>query len=381
MRLAFVVAAALAALPVSARTLVVHPGDSIRAAVARASPGDRIQVLPGTYREGGARDRNAVTVTTANLTIVGVPHPGAPVVLENAGAQQFGFWVSPANSAGAAQDDPEHPPCGLDGTTLRGFSLQGFTLRGFAVHGAHLACVDGFTLSGNTADGNGVYGLFPVVSRHGLITGNTVTNTQTDAGIYVGQSDDVLVTSNHVSGNLLGIEIENSRNCAVVGNTVTGNTQGIFVDILPFLERNTQENTLVAFNEVRDNNRDNTAEEGDILAVVPSGTGILIAGGHATTVLGNDVRGNQFTGVAVASLCFGLALQGQECAGLDIDPDPSGDRIVGNRVTGNGGAKAFLPPPFNDLAADLIWDGSGTDNCWSRNLFATSVPPVLPACK
>jgi parallel beta-helix repeat protein len=381
MRLVLAAAAALWALPASARTFVVHPGDSIRAAVARASPGDRIQVLPGTYREGAPGDRNALTISTPDLEIRGLSRPGAPVVLENAGAQQFGLWVSPANSAGAAQDDPEHPPCGRDGSTVRGFALRGFTVRGFSVHGVHLACVDGFTLRDNSADGNGVYGLFPVVSRHGVISGNTVTNTQTDAGIYVGQSDEVVIAGNRVTGNLLGIEVENSRNCAVAGNEVSGNTLGIFVDILPFLLRGTQESTVVAYNQVHANNRESTAVPGDILSVVPSGTGILVAGGKGTTVLGNDVRGNQFTGVAVASLCFGLALQGNDCSGLDIDPDPSFDRIVGNVVIGNGSAAAFLPPPFDALAADFIWDGSGTDNCWSRNRFGTSVPDPLPACR
>src|SRR4051794_26774807 len=107
MRLVLAVAAALVALPASARTFVVHPGSSIRAAIARAAPGDRIEVLPGTYREGGPRERNALTVTTAGLQIVGLSRPGAPVLLENAGLQQFGFWVSPANSAGAAQDNVE----------------------------------------------------------------------------------------------------------------------------------------------------------------------------------------------------------------------------------------------------------------------------------
>src|SRR5690242_17309143 len=247
MRLVLAAAAALCALPASARTFVVHPGGSIRAAVARASPGDRIEVLPGTYREGAPGDRNALTIAVP-LEIRGLSRPGAPVVLENAGAQQFGLWVSPANSAGAAEDDPEHPPCGRDGSTVRGFSLRGFTVREFAVHGVHLACVDGFSLRDNAADGNGVYGLFPVVSRHGVISGNTVTNTQTDAGIYVGQSDDVVITGNRVTGNLLGIEVENSRNCAVADNQVSGNTMGIFVDILPFLLRGTQESTLVAYN-------------------------------------------------------------------------------------------------------------------------------------
>lgn len=42
--------------PAAARTITVHPGESIRAALAQASPGDRVQVLPGTY----AKDRPAI---------------------------------------------------------------------------------------------------------------------------------------------------------------------------------------------------------------------------------------------------------------------------------------------------------------------------------
>lgn len=81
----------------------------------------------------------------------------------------------------------------------------------------------------------------------------------------------------------------------------------------------------------------------------------------------------------MVSLCLGLALQGIPCDGLDIDPAPVGDRVVGNRVLGNG--TALLPPPFDALEADLVWDGSGSDDCWSGNQFGTSVPPQLPACR
>jgi hypothetical protein len=91
------------------------------------------------------------------------------------------------------------------------------------------------------------------------------------------------------------------------------------------------------------------------------------------------VRGNGFAGIAVASLCLGLALQGIPCTGLDIDPDPVNDRIAGNRLENNGTVPQ--PDPFFDaLRADLIWDGSGAGNCWSRNVFATSTPAQLPAC-
>lgn len=369
-----------ACVPVRASTIVVRPGDSIRAALSRASPGDRIEVLPGTYREGAPGDLNALTVTIDGIALVGRSSPGHPVVLENAGGQSYGVWVSPADSAGPGpQADDEHPPCGLVGTAIHGFSIGGFTVRGFAEHGVHLACVDGFSIVGNEAQDSGVYGLFPVVSRNGVIARNVVTGTATDAGIYVGQSDRVLVASNVATGNELGIEIENSRNCAAVGNQVFGNTMGLFVDILPFLERTTQEATLVVGNSVRDNNRPNTADPADLLGVLPPGLGILVAGGRATTVAGNEVTGNGFAGIAVVSLCLGLALQGAGCDGLDIDPNPVDDRVIGNQVLGNG--TALLPPPFDGLAADLVWDGSGSNDCWSGNRFGTSVPPQLPACR
>ncbi|MGE5715214.1 MAG: NosD domain-containing protein, partial [Acidobacteriota bacterium] len=227
-------AVGLSPVPLLARTIVVHPGHSIRAALQQAKPGDRVQVLPGLYHEGAAGDLSALTIDTDAIELVGVPSPARPVVLENAGGQSYGIWVSPADSAGPGpQSDPEHPPCGLSGAKLDGFSLSGITVRGFAVHGVHLACVDGFSMTNNVADGNGVYGLFPVVSRNGVMSNNEALNTATDAAIYVGQSDNVLITANRVHDNLLGIEVENSRHCAVTANEVYGNTFGIFVDILP----------------------------------------------------------------------------------------------------------------------------------------------------
>jgi hypothetical protein len=68
-----------------ARTIVVHPGDSIRAAIANASAGDRVQVLPGVYHEGSPGDLNAISITTSGIELVGLSSPTRPVVSENAG--------------------------------------------------------------------------------------------------------------------------------------------------------------------------------------------------------------------------------------------------------------------------------------------------------
>jgi parallel beta-helix repeat protein len=257
--------------------------------------------------------------------------------------------------------------------------VSGFTIRGFDADGLHLACVDGFSITNNVADANGVYGFFPIVSRNGVIARNEVVNTVRDAGIYVGQSDSVVVEHNRVHDNLLGIEIENSRKCSVVENEIHDNTFGLFVDLQPFLQRTTAEGTLVALNLIHDNNRPNSSEPGDPLALLPPGIGVLLVGADGTSVWRNTVSGNQFAGIGVASFCLALALQGQPCGDLDIEPNPDGNRIVGNRLDENG-TVPIADPMLDSLRADLVWDGSGSGNCWSANVFDTSVPPDLPPC-
>jgi parallel beta-helix repeat protein len=362
-----------------AKTIVVHTGDSIRSAVNNASPGDTILVQPGVYREGAPGDLNAVTITKAGLQLVAQSSPGQPVVLDNPGGQSFGFWVSPSDSAGASgQSDPERPPCANSGARLNGFTLRGFTLRNFAVHGAHLACVDNFVITANHASGNGVYGLFPVLSTQGVVANNTAENTPQDAAIYVGQSKQVVVDGNVARGSLIGIEVENSQNCVVSNNDVYGNTVGIFVDVLPDLAVKVQQTTTLAGNRVHDNNSPNTAT-GDNAALLP-GVGIFLLGADTTTVTGNAVTGNQLSGISMLSFCTAAALSGLGCSGIDIDPNPDGNRVVGNNVVNNG-TVPFPDPTVDALRADLSWDGSGSNDCWSGNHFGTSVPSPLPACQ
>jgi parallel beta-helix repeat protein len=95
------------------------------------------------------------------------------------------------------EENNEKPPCASNGSTIHGFSIRRFTLRGFDKHGLHLACVNGFLIDENVAENNGVYGIFPVLSRDGVLTNNTVRGTVRDAGVYVGQSDFVLIAGKH----------------------------------------------------------------------------------------------------------------------------------------------------------------------------------------
>jgi hypothetical protein len=138
-------------------------------------------------------------------------------------------------------------------------------------------------------------------------------------------------------------------------------------------------NNQIDHNVVRDNNKPNTClEPEDEVCGVPVGTGILLLAADTNDVSQNEITGNGSFGIAVANYCVATGVPPAECATLDIDPDPDGNHVVSNTVTGNGGSPdPSLPSIF---AVDLAWDTTGDGNCWSNNVFGTSFPATLPSC-
>jgi parallel beta-helix repeat protein len=363
-----------------AATMTVHPGQSIQAAVDAAPPNTTIHVEPGVYHESTS-GLSAIVISKDGLQLIAQPTAGHPVVIENAGTQMNGIVVAPADSVTVSTDEHpgEHPPCGTNGNLIHGFTLRGFTVRGFDQFGVYLACVDGFTLSQNFTDTNKLYGLFPVRSHHGTMSDNEAQNTTLDAALYVGQSDHVDITGNSSHQNLLGIEIENSSDITATNNQVFDNTLGIIADVMPGLQKTDQANVMIASNDVHDNNHPNTGAAEDT-AQTPPGTGIVVLGGSQVTVQHNQVSNNGFAGIIVASYCTGVS----PCTDLDIDPDPKDCRIANNDLSGNG-TMPPMDPLERALAADLVWDATGTGNCWTGNTPTATVKllhgRILPACQ
>jgi parallel beta-helix repeat protein len=242
------------------------------------------------------------------------------------------------------------------------------TLRDFAVEDAH---GDGIkskgadrivyyrlrvTWSGGPKETNGAYGLYPVESTGVLIDGAVVRGAS-DAGIYVGQSRDITVRHSLVTGNVAGIEIENSRNALVTGNFVTRNTGGVLVFDLPSLPVMGGGNTLIEKNLIVANDTPNFAPKGNIVASVPTGTGVMIMANDGVLIEGNTLEDNPTGQVLVVS--YPRAYQ-------DARYNPSPRNVVigpnsflggGNRPELPGGAA--LAAAFGGALPPVIWDGIG----------------------
>src|SRR5262245_28387025 len=277
--LALALALGLAPCSAVARTLVVHPGESIQDAVDRAEPGDTVKVLPGVYT-GTPGVPCVVEVSQSGLTL-----GGSPDAVIDAAGHTFGVCVGERGPIG---------PEGCPAVTVHGFRFEGFTVRDAGFTGVFLIGVDGFELRGSRYLDNDEYGPFPVCSAHGQIVGNFASGHD-DAAIYVGDDDGVVVDGNFVTDSTIGVEIENSENAIVRNNTLTGNTAGVLVVVLPGLPKPFTENVEIVGNLIARNNRANPfpPDDPDDLAQLPVGTGILNVGGDDVHIRGNAILGNK----------------------------------------------------------------------------------------
>lgn len=145
---------------------------------------------------------------------------------------------------------------------------------------------------------NGAYGLYPVQST-GVTIQNTVVYGARDAGIYVGQSTDIVVEDSEAYGNVAGIEVENSTGADVRRNHAHDNTAGVLVFNLPGLDIKDGKQANVYDNVIENNNTLNFGEEGTVVALVPEGIGVLILASDDNEVADNTITGNNSTGVVV----------------------------------------------------------------------------------
>lgn len=175
------------------------------------------------------------------------------------------------------------------GDGIKTMNVKGITFRNVKVE-----------WTGPPKSENGGYGLYPVQCDNVVIDGCTAIGAS-DAGIYVGQSRGIVVKNSKAHHNVAGIEIENSLNADVFDNEAYENTGGILVFDLPDLVQKKGGNVRVFNNYVHDNNLPNFAPEGNIVASVSDGTGLLILAANGVEVFNNRFIRNQSVGTGIIS--------------------------------------------------------------------------------
>jgi parallel beta-helix repeat protein len=214
---------------------------------------------------------------------------------------------------------------------------------------------------------NSAYAVFPVNSNGILIETCDVRDIR-DAGIYVGQSENIVVRYNRIETSVAGIEFENSAFGTGHNNFATGNTGGILVFKDGSLPVQLSNDHRVAHNVFDSNNGENYGS-GNV-AGVPEGTGMLVISTDDSVFEYNFVRNNN---------SFGIALTDQMVA--EFGPPFSADfyterNLVRNNVaTGNGGDTDDEAPFPADVALFITEPPGDHLNCFVDNLV--ELPLVL----
>ena len=196
---------------------------------------------------------------------------------------------------------------GLKIINCKNIRLENFTIQDTKGDGIKVQETDGISMVNVKAEwtngpnpGNGAYGLYPVQCRN-VVIDNCKSVGASDAGIYVGQSVNIVLKNSESYHNVAGIEIENSSNADVFGNNAHHNTGGILIFDLPDLIVKKGQNVRVFENLVEENNLDNFASPGNIVGTVPAGTGILILATSDVEIYNNRIINNKTIGTGIVS--------------------------------------------------------------------------------
>lgn len=323
-------------------TVHVKSGESIQAALDKASGGDKIIVENGTYAEQLSITKNGITLIGKGAIII---PPGTPVTnpcTHLAGNNtQAGICI--AGSEIVYLDQPfngEHKKVQSVGNPVKDAKVSGFTVQGFSGLNIAVLGAKDANVRKNTVSAGPQYGMLTVGSKNTDIKHNVIL-----PGGFIGLCMDdistVEIAHNDISGYYIGLCVQTAK-ADIHDNKVHDGCIGAYVD--PNIDGA----------RLHDNDFSNSAawchpDQG--LA------GVIISGGKNTVVGSNSFKGIGFGGV-------GAAVVVQD----DTGPGGTGAIATGNEIEKN---------TFAGNNLDVYAPSTGAENVFEKNLCTSSFPAGL----
>lgn len=321
--------------------IIVPPSDEaqerIQEALILANPGDEVHLTAGIYSI-----EDGLSLDIDNIILSGEGHENTILDFSNQMTGAQGLLVT------------------SNKVLLKDFAIintKGDAIKAIGSDGIYFINIRTEWTSGPKST-NGAYGLYPVQSKDVLIDG-CIAIGASDAGIYVGQSQNIIVRNSRAEYNVAGIEIENSYYADVHSNIAQHNTGGILVFDLPDLPQQGGHHVRVFNNQILNNDTDNFAPEGNIVGEVPRGTGVIVMANSDVEIFDNDISGNETMNIAIVSYSYEEAIDE-----TDYYPHPRAIQIHNNRLSNSG----YNPDMDKEIASvvkhlakedmpDIFWDG------------------------
>jgi parallel beta-helix repeat protein len=334
---------------------------ALQGALLDAMPGDTVCLAEGRYTlntelsisqddvtlKGATRDTTVLDFSTQNLGANGVKISGDGVTI----------------TALTVKNTP--------GDGIRGDDVEDITYDDVAVIWDAEASTD-----------NGAYGFYPV-GCDGVVIRNSLVVGARDAGIYVGQSTNILVEDSEAHGNVAGIEIENSTDATVRRNYAHDNTAGLLIFNLPGLPVKDGKRTLAYDNRIENNNVVNFGEPGTVVSSVPPGIGMMILASDHNELRNNTITGHRTTGIIIVEYSDALF---EPFDDQEFDIYAQGNWVHDNEFSANGTDPDSLIAgivmgvrPVPDMLHDGCVDPDAADpkgelrNCFSNNGAGTYI--------
>jgi hypothetical protein len=300
---------------------------TLEAAIAASTAGDVILLAAGTY---------------PGNVVVPESKPGITIHGEDRNSVVFDGADTRANAIEVE----------ADGVTLENMSAHNFTDNGFYWDG-----VDGFAGRYLTVWNVGLYAIYAIESRHGIIE-HSYASGAADAAFYIGECNPCDTTLRDLIAVLSAVGYSGTNaggNLVIEDSRFENNGIGILPNSFEVgLEPPPQRDAIVRHNVVIGSGSVPTPRATPLGGY--HGIGIGVAGGVGNVIEGNEVTGSARYGIAV------FTAVDRETPWVSAD-----NSIKSNQVSSSGLA---------DLA---LAAGSGANNCFTGNTAAVTLPVDLAA--